>query len=469
MLLSENAKLSATTARLGTDPLPKLLLRLSLPSIVSMIVISLYNLVDAIWLGQLGYQAIAVVTVFMPFFIVCMAIGVGIGIGVNALSSRNFGAQDPEGANRATGQAFFLCMIMGFVLMLVANLFPREILLICGSTEDLLEMGEQYLRIFGFGLPFFLFVAVSRNIFMASGEAIKPMFFIIFAQVANIILDPLFIFGLGPFPEMGVAGAAMATALASGLGAMLALWYILSGRTPYRLRFHHLKPSAKTILAISRVGLPSMLMELTGGVGFAVFNHVAAVYGSVVLAATGIAGRIADLAFMPIFGMAHGVLPIIGFSLGARHWTRLWGTARLAILWLSILMFFSTLILEIFAPQIIRIFNTDPALLEVAIPGMRIFCSTLILYGPLVIFITTFQGLSKGTLAMFVSLCHQFLFFIPGLLLFPLLWNLTGVWIAMPVSDFLGASLASWLMYREYRRQKNRDYWKGYVPSAKAD
>ncbi len=464
--LSEPVKLAASTERLGTDPLAKLLLRLSLPSIISMVTISLYNLVDAFWVAKLGYQAVAVLTVMMPFFILCMSIGVGIGIGVNALSSRHFGERQVEYANRATGQTFFLCLLMGLILMLVTNVFPRQILLICGSTADLLVMGEQYLRIFGFGMPLFLFGAVSRNIFQASGEAVKPMLFIILSQVANIILDPLFIFGLGPFPEMGVAGAALATAIASGLGSLLALWYILSGRTAYRLRIHHLTPSPRIIKSIGRVGLPSMLMELTGGVGFAVFNHVAAGYGSVVLAATGIAGRIADLAFMPIIGMAHGLLPIIGFSLGARHWNRLWGSARLAVIWLTILMLSSTLILELFTPQIVSFFNTDPALLKVAVPGMRIFCSTLVLYGPLVIFTTTLQGLSKGTTAMFLSLCHQFLFFIPGLFILSSWWGLNGVWVSMPVSDILGATIASLLIYREYRLQKKSEHWKASFQTA---
>jgi putative MATE family efflux protein len=441
------------------------MLRLSLPSIVSMVVISMYNLVNTFWVARLGYHAVAILTVMMPFFIFCMAIGVGIGIGINALSSRRFGENKIEEANRTTGQAFFLCLGMGLLIMLVTNLFPRQILQVCGSTPELLEMGERYLRIFGFGMPLFLFGAVSRNIFQASGEAIKPMIFIILAQVANIILDPCFIFGWGFFPEMGVAGAALATTIASGFGSLLALWYILSGRTPYRIKFHHCLPNWETIGSISRVGVPSMLMEMTGGVGFAVFNHIAAGYGSVVLAATGIAGRITDLAFMPIIGMAHGVLPIIGFSLGARLWARLWGAVRQAITWLVILMAAATLGLEIFTAQVISIFNSDPALLAVAVPGMRIFCATLVLYAPLVIFTTTFQGLSKGTTAMVLSLCHQFLFFVPGLFILSNWWGLTGVWISMPVSDILGASVACFLMWREYRLQKKSEHWK-VAPSA---
>ena len=431
-----------------------------------MVTISLYNLVNTFWVAKLGYQAVAALTSVMPFFILCMAIGVGTGIGVTSLSSRRFGERNVEEANRITGQTFFLCLILGLLLLFVTNAFPRQILTICGATPDVMDMGSQYLRVFGFAMPLFLFGSISRNIFQASGDAIRPMIFIIIAQVINAVLDPFFIFGWGPFPEMGVAGAALATGIASGFGSILALFYIFGGRTSYHIRIHHFRPDIRSIAAIYKVGLPSLLMELTGGVGFAVFNHVASNYGSIVLAATGITGRIADLAFMPIIGMAHGVLPIIGFSLGAKDWHRLWGAARLAIIWLTILMLASTIVLEVFTVQIVKLFNSNPALLEVGVPGMRIFCSTLILYGPLVIFTTTLQGLSKGTTAMILSLCHQFLFFIPLLFILSNWWGLTGVWVSMPVSDILGATVSCLLIYREYRIQKKSEYWKTVLSPA---
>jgi putative MATE family efflux protein len=452
--LADSHRFQKTTERLGTDPLGKLLFRLSLPSIISMVAISLYNLVNTFWVAKLGYQPVAALTSVMPFMIVCMAIGVGTGIGVNALSSRRFGEGQKEEANRATGQTFFLCVIMGIILILVTNIFPRQILMISGATPDILDLGESYLRIIGFGMPMYLFSIISRNIFQASGDAVRPMIFILVAQLINATLDPFLIFGWGFFPAMGVRGAALATDIASGFGASLALWYLFSGKTVYRLHSHHFLPHLKTIGGIARVGVPSLLMEVTGGVGFAVFNHVASQYGSIVLAATGIAGRITDLAFMPVVGMAHGLLPIVGFSLGARLWGRLWGAVKLASVWLVLLMLIATIFLEVFTTQVVSLFNSDPALLAVAVPGMRIFCSTIPIIGPLVIFFTTFQGLSKGLISMLLSLCHQFLFFVPGLLIFSHWWGLNGVWISMPVSDILGTTVASLWIFHEYRSRR---------------
>jgi putative MATE family efflux protein len=436
------------------------LFRLSLPSIISMVTISLYGLVNTFWVARLGYQAVAALTSIMPFFIFCIAIGLGTGVGINALASRRFGERNLDEANRASGQSFFICLVWGLFLILITNLFPRQILTICGAPPDVMDMGVQYLRFVGFGMPLYIFSIVSRNIFQASGDAIRPMIFIIIAQLVNAGLDPFLIFGWGPFPQMGVSGAALATAISSGFGSILAMWYIFAGKTSYHLKARHFRPSFSTIKSIYKVGLPSMLMELTGGIGFAVFNHVAAGYGSIVLAAVGIAGRISDLAFMPMVGMSHGLLPIIGFSLGAKKWDRLWGALKLAVTWLVILMLAATVCLEVFTAQVIGVFSSDPELLKIGVPGMRIFCASLALIGPLIMFTTTLQGLSRGTTAMLLSLCHQFIFFVPGLLIWSHFLGLTGVWISMPVSDTLGFTIASLFIWREYRLQKKNPYWK---------
>jgi putative MATE family efflux protein len=320
-------------------------------------------------------------------------------------------------------------------------------------------MGEQYLVILGWGMPLLFFSVISRNVFHASGDTVRPMIFILISQVINAVLDPFFIFGIGFFPEMGVRGAALASIISMSVGSLLALIYILAGKTAYQLQWRHCIPNWPVIKEIYRIGLPSMLMETTESVCFALFNHVAAGYGSMVLAAVGIATRIADLAFMPIIGTAHGLLPIVGFSLGARLWNRLWSAVKMASLGLALIMICATVLLEIFTPEVVRIFNTDPELVNLAVPGMRIFYASFPLIGPTIIFITTFQGLSKGKDAMVLSLTRQFVYFLPGLFLLSHFYGLTGVWVAMPVSDTLGALTAGLWLLREYRNQKKSGIW----------
>ncbi len=178
--------------------------------------------------------------------------------------------------------------------------------------------------------------------------------------------------------------------------------------------------------------------------------------------------RVSDLAFMPIIGAGHGLLPIVGFSLGARLWSRLWGAVRLACVGLVALLAVATVVLEIFTPQAIAVFNSDPELLEIAIPGMRIFMSTLVLIGPSIMFITTFQGLGKGKTAMVLSLARQFIFFVPVLLILSRVMGLTGAWLSIPISDGLGTIVAGLWLFREYKLQQRSGLWDA-VPVAGAD
>jgi len=452
--MSQSQQLAKTTERLGTDPLGRLILRLSLPSIISMVSISLYNLVDTFWVAKLGYQSVAAITIVMPFWVICIAFGVGTGVGTNALASRRFGEKDVESANQVAGHMFLLSFALGALFMLATNLFPGAIARLCGATPDVIGMASQYIVILGWGMPFLFLGLIGRNIFNASGDAIRPMIFTIFGQICNVILDPFFIFGWGPFPEMGIGGAAMATIISNCLSAIMVIYFITANKTPYQLKLRHLAPRWKVIFDIYRVGLPAMVMEVTEGIVFALFNHVVAGFGSIALAAIGIAGRILDLIFMPILGTSHGLLPIIGYSLGAKLWKRLWGAVRLSSIWTAILMAAATILLEIFTPQIVALFTDDPELTAIAVPGMRIVVSTFIFVGPTIMFITTFQGLSKGKDAMVLSLARQFIFFLPGLFLLSRFMGLHGVWLAMPISDILGAVAAGWWLYREYRNQE---------------
>jgi putative MATE family efflux protein len=282
-----------------------------------MVMVSLYNLVNTFWVAKLGYQAVAALTSVFPFFILCMALGAGTGVGVNALTSRLFGEKNIEEANRSAGQTFFLVIVLGIVFVLGANLFTDQILNLCGTPLDVLEPARVYLKILGFATPLLFFSLASRNIYHASGDTVRPMIFNIIGQIINIILDPFLIFGwFGLVEPMGVGGAALATVISSGISGLLSLGYLLSGKTAYHFRWHHILPRFDIIKNIYRVGGPSIIMEALESVIFAFFNHIAASFGSIVLAAIGIAGRISDLAFMPVIGTSHGLLPIIGFSLG---------------------------------------------------------------------------------------------------------------------------------------------------------
>jgi len=422
----------------------------------SMITMALYNLVDTFWVSQIGYRAIAALTIVLPFHILLIAIGIGSGIGINALASRRFGEGNIEATNHVAGHIFPLAAFLGVIFLAVAVFFPKPILTVCGATPDIMDFATQYLTVIGLGVPFLFFMIMAGSLLRGSGDAVRPMAFMIIASVTNIILDPFLIFGLGPFPEMGVRGAALATVIAQVIGAGLSFYYIVARKSAYRIKLLHLKPRLPRLRDIYRVGFPSMIMEFMESVVFALFNYVLSAFGSLALAAVGIAIRIADLAFMPMFGVSMGLLPIVGFNFGARLWDRLWRAVKLASGGLVLLMGVATVVLEIFTPQLIGIFSDDPELLAIAVPAMRIGLSGLVIVGPAILFVTTFQGLSKGKEALFLSLVRQFIFFVPLLFIMSRVWGLTGIWLALPISDVLAFLISGLWLFREYKLQQRR-------------
>jgi putative MATE family efflux protein len=452
-------ELQETTARLGTERLSKLFPRLSAPSMVSMVAMSLYVLADTFWLGRVSYEAVAAVTIAFPFYGLVVAIGLGSGVGANALASQRFGERNTEATNHVAGQVFPLTAIFGIILIIPSVFFARPLAALLGAPPEIIDMAAQYLVFFGWGIPFILFRFMTRNVFHAAGDVIKPMIFIVVGSVFNAVLDPFLIFGWGPFPEMGIGGAALATTISGGLAAAISCYYLLGNKSVYRLKLHHLKPDLSIIAQIYRVGLPEALMDTTEAVVFVVFNQVVAGFGSVALAALGIALRVADLAFIPIVGLAHALLPIVGFCFGARLWGRLWAAVRHGSVVSVLVLVVATALLEIFAPQVIAIFNKNPELLAVAIPGMRIFMAALILVGPAIMFIITFEGLSRGWTAISLSLARQLGFLLPTMLILPHFVGLNGVWLSMPISDAAGAVVAGLWLYREYRLQKRSGIW----------
>jgi putative MATE family efflux protein len=453
------------TERLGYAPLGRLLLRLSLPGVVGIMTISLYNIVDTFWVARLGHGAIAALTIVLPYQILISAMGVGTGVGIGALVSRRFGENNPEATNHVAGQIFFLSAFWGLLFMMLAVFFSETILTAFGATPDIMEYGGQYLVIIACGAPQLVFILMASSLIRGSGDAVKPMIMLITGAVINVILDPMMILGLGPFPEMGVRGAALATIIAQSFGAALGLYFLLARKTAYRIKLGHLKPNMSILKDIYRVGAPSTILQITESLSFILFNIVVSSFGSIAIAAVGLVMRISDLAFMPIFGLADGLLPIVGFNFGAGYLKRLWRAVKLASVGIMLVLSASTIVIEIFTPQLVAIFSDNPELLAVTAPAMRIMLTTMLLVGPSVMFITTFQGLSRGTIALILSLVRQFIFFVPLLYLLHYLLGLNGVWLSLPASDVLSFTVTFTMIYREYRRQRKSEKWLDGPPA----
>jgi putative MATE family efflux protein len=446
--------LKQQTEDLGTKPLGPLLIRLSIPGMISFLVLMLYNVVDTFWVSRLGPQAIAALTVVFPFQMINVALGVGSGIGVASLTSRLFGGRDEEGPHVVAGQVYFLAAALGLVTLLAGTLATDPILVAFGAQPGFLGLSHAYLFLVAFGTPFLYFQMMGNNLLRASGDTLTPMFVMIGAAVFNATLDPFLIFGWWVFPELGIAGAALATAISQLAAATTYLVYLPRRRSGYRIRLRNMWPRPDIIGRIYRVGAPSVAMMLINSVVIVAFNWFLGAFGHLAIAAYGLLFRIVQLFLMPVVGMSQGLMPIVGFNYGARNLRRMWRAVRTATAYSTAVTFTAQVLLLVFAPWFVRVFTGDPELLAMTTTAIRIVAIAVILVGAQLMWITALQGMGHGGQAAVLSMLRQLGFLIPLMALFSAWFGLNGIWAAVPVADALACLTALGWTLRVWRRTR---------------
>ncbi|TFG36996.1 MAG: MATE family efflux transporter, partial [Syntrophobacterales bacterium] len=259
---------------LGRDPIVPLLIKMSLPSVVAMLVMALYNVVDTFWIARISSESIAALTICFPIQMIFGGLGIATGVGAGSFVSQMFGAGDESKANRAAGQVIFLSIFFGVVLILSATFFYEPILRFFGATESILPLSSQYLTVVVFGTPFLFFMMTTDYLFRAEGNPNVPMFVISFSAAMNTVLDPFLIFGWGPFPEMGIKGAALATVISQFAVIFLSAYFLLSSHSRYRLKFSYILPNTSIILSIFKVGIPTFIIHLAMSLVLTVYNKI---------------------------------------------------------------------------------------------------------------------------------------------------------------------------------------------------
>ncbi len=312
-------RVSDRVEAMGRGPIWRLLLRFSGPAIVSMMVGATYNIVDAIFIGRLGPEALAALTVSFPVMLIFLAIAMGTGIGAASLISRRLGAGDREGGNRVAGVTITLSIVIGGLMTIVCLPNLEALLRLFGASGSVLPLAKSYMSILATFAVVNSFALVIGNIVRAEGNPIFPSIVMIVSAVTNIILDPILIFGMGPIPAMGVAGAATATVSARAIGAVILIIYFVSGRTSYRFRPSYFLPNLRILIEIYRVGLASMVRMSAMSVVMALANRTAASFGVIPLAVLGVVFRSARFTFMVCMGLGQGMLPLVGYNFGAKH------------------------------------------------------------------------------------------------------------------------------------------------------
>lgn len=442
---------------LGYEPLPKLLRSFAVPSVIAMLVSSLYNIVDQIFIGQgVGYLGNAATNVAYPLTTICLAIALLIGIGSASRFSLSLGAGEPEQAARVVGNAIAMMAVLGLLYTLLVEAFLHPLLLAFGATPDVMPYAVAYTRITALGMPLLIVTNAMSNLARADGSPKYSMTCMLVGAVINTILDPIFIFVL----HQGVAGAALATVIGQFFSFLLAVRYAFHFQH-IDLRREHLRLSLGESLQTASLGMSSSLNQVAITFVQIVINNslthygASSIYGTnIPLAACGIVMKTNALLLAVVIGISQGSQPIIGFNYGARQYGRVRGIYRLAIgcnLAVSLVGF---LLFQFCPRQIISIFGSGDALyFEFAVRFMRIFLFMVLVNGVQMLSSSFFSTIGKPVKGLVLSMTRQVLFLIPLLLLLPaLLGGIDGILFAGPVADTMAFLTTVCLVSREMKR-----------------
>ena len=438
---------------MGHGPVWKLLMRFSGPAILSMIVAASYTVVDAIFIGRLGPEALGALPVVFPPIWICMAVSMGTGVGAASFISRSFGAGNRGSASRCACVAITLAILIGVLAGIIYLSNLEGILRLFGATGAVMAPAKRYLFILAqFAFLHSVFIVIG-NLIRAEGSPGVSGTAVIVSALTNIILDPVFIFGLGPIPRLEVAGAALATVIGHAVGICVFIYYALKGRSAYRFSLRNFIPSTHIITEIYRVGFASIFRMGALAVVMALANTIAASFGVIPLAVLGVVFRLARFAFMPTMGLGQGMLPLVGFNFGANRMERVGEVVVKAGLLGLGWGLFCWLIFMIFPAQVISVFNSDPRFVAEGVRTLRIFVLLFFAIQLQIIVSFFFQGIGKGIPSFILASARQVIFLIPGLLILPQLFGVVGLWMAFPVADILSILLTGIWIGIEFRNQ----------------
>lgn len=438
--------------KMGVMPVHRLLLSMSGPMMLSMLIQALYNVVDSVFVSYISEGALTAVSLAYPMQNLMIAVATGTGVGVNALLSRNLGERNFPMVNRTAGNALFLGLISYVVFALLGVFGSRAYFAAQVTDPEIIRMGQEYLTvILVLSIGCFGQVLLSR-LLQSTGKTFYSMVIQMVGAVLNIILDPLLIFGLGGFPAMGVAGAALATVISQLVGTALGLYYNLRKNPEIRFSASQMRPSKGIIARIYSVGVPSILLQTVASLLIFGLNQILVSFSETATAVYGVYFKLQGFAFLPIIGMNNGMVPIIAYNYGAKKPERILQTIKLAILYAVGIMVAAVLLFQIFPVQLLSFFQASPEMLAIGVPALRTLSLCFLVGGFTIVSSSVFQALGKGLLSMSISVFRQLLLVLPLAYFFSLTGNLNMVWWAFPVAEVLAGLLAAYYLWRAYHR-----------------
>lgn len=436
---------------LGDKSIKRLLWKYFWPAFAGLITNALYNVVDRIFIGQgVNAYALSGLSAVFPVMLIIMAFGMLIGMGAGVRISINLGKNDKDRAEKVLGNALFLIVLISIVITFVGFLIKNPILQLFGAGDETINYANDYLDIILLGTIFAMVGYSLNNMIRSEGNARVAMYSMFLSAGINMILDPIFIFGLG----MGVKGAAYATVISQMVLTLWVLLHFLSSRSVVKLKISNLKIRWDIVFNIVAVGFAPFAMQVAGSFVQGTFNKQLITHGGdLAVGAMGIIMSVAMLLVMAIIAINMAAQPILGFNFGSNNLARVKQTFIICMKAATIVSVLGFIIVEGFPDLIVSLFNSDNAQLkEIGVSGMRIFMVTLPIVGFQIVAGSYFQSIGKAGIAAILSMLRQVIVLIPVLLILPDYLGLAGVWLSMPIADFVSAIIVSIFVIRELKR-----------------
>ena len=443
--------------KMGVQPVGKLLITMSLPMIISMLIQALYNVVDSYYVAQIGEHALTSVSLAFPMQQLIIAVATGTGVGINALLSRFLGAKQFEKANKVARHAVFLALVSAVITSVIMLLAAGPFMRVQTNDPDILHGGVTYLRICG-GIPFGIYFAIfTERLLTSTGLTVYTMITQVIGAVLNIVFDPILIFGLGPFPELGIAGAAYATVFGQIVSAIVGIILNIRKNKEISIHMRGFRPDGGLVANIYRIGVPSIIMAAIGSVMTFGFNLVLMQYlkNSTAAAVFGVYFKLNSLFFMPLFGMNNGLVPIVAYNYGAEHKKRIMDTYKCGLIFAYAIMGIALFSFWVMPGKLLSIFNASENMLAIGIPALRIISVSYLAAGYCIVTGSVMQAMGNAFYSMINSITRQLVFLLPSAFILAVIFRETGglpaVWYSYDIAEISSFILMTVFFRKTYR------------------
>lgn len=421
---------------LGNTSIPKALLAMGIPTMIGMLVNAFYNLVDAYFVGGLGESQMGAISVVYPLGQVVVGLGLLFGNGAASYISRLLGRGDKENADKVASTALYSSVSVGAVIIIISMVFLHPILKLLGATDSILPFAATYASIYIVSCIFNVFNVTMNNIVTSEGAAKTTMCALLTGAVLNIALDPLFIYVF----DLGVAGAAIATAISQVVSTCVYLTYILRKKSVFHFRVKDCTYTKENMSEIFKIGIPTLVFQILTSMSISLINNAAGDYGDSAIAGMGVVTRLISMGSLSVFGFIKGFQPIAGYSYGAKKFDRLREAIKTSILWSTVFCVIFGVILALFPTAIVSQFTKgDAEMIRIGAVSLRANGISIMLFGFYTVYSSLFLALGKGREGFILGACRQGICFIPVILLLPTVWGLNGIMYAQPIADVLSA------------------------------